>query len=50
MKQEYSIELLEEYEKVNFYSIRMAGEELTELGYKPFHLVKNQGRHFGACG
>ena len=31
MKQEYSIELLEEYEKVNFYSIRMAGEELTEL-------------------
>ena len=31
MKQEYSIELLEEYDKVNFYSIRMAGEELTEL-------------------
>ena len=31
MKQEYSIELLEEYENVNFYSIRMAGEELTEL-------------------
>jgi hypothetical protein len=23
--------LLEEYENVNFYSIRMAGEELTEL-------------------
>ena len=31
MRQEYSIELLEEYENVNFYSIRMAGEELTEL-------------------
>jgi hypothetical protein len=31
MKQEYSIELLEEYENVNFYSIRMAGEGLTEL-------------------
>ena len=31
MKQEYSIELLEEYENVNFYSIRMAGEELTEM-------------------
>ncbi len=31
MKQEYSIELLEEYEKVNFYSIRMKGAELTEL-------------------
>ena len=31
MKQEYSIELIEEYEKVNFYSIRMKGAELTEL-------------------
>ena len=31
MKQEYSIELLEEYENVNFYSIRMKNEELTEL-------------------
>ena len=31
MKQEYSIELLEENENINFYSIRMAGEELTEL-------------------
>lgn len=31
MKQEYRIELLEEYENVNFYSIRMAGKELTEL-------------------
>ena len=31
MRQEYSIELLEEYENVNFYNIRMAGEELTEL-------------------
>lgn len=31
MKQEYSIELLEEYDKVNFYSIKMAGEKLTEL-------------------
>ena len=31
MKQEYSIELLEENDKVNFYSIKMAGEELTEL-------------------
>ncbi len=43
MKQEYSIELLEEYENVNFYSIRMAGEELTEF-------IKNQGWHDGACG
>ncbi|MBQ8969314.1 MAG: hypothetical protein IJ064_06260 [Bacteroidaceae bacterium] len=31
MRQEYRIELLEEYENVNFYSIRMKGEELTEL-------------------
>ena len=31
MRQEYSLELLEEHEKVNFYSIRMAGEDLTEL-------------------
>ena len=31
MRQEYSIELLEEYENVNFYSIKMAGKELTEL-------------------
>ena len=31
MKQEYTIELLEEYDKVNVYSIKMAGEELTEL-------------------
>ena len=31
MQQEYSIELIEEYEKVNFYSIRMKGAELTEL-------------------
>ena len=30
MKQEYRIELLEEYENVNFYSIRMAGKELTD--------------------
>lgn len=31
MEQKYSIELLEEYDKVNFYSIRLAGEELTEV-------------------
>lgn len=31
MKQEYSVELIEEYEKVNFYSIRMKDAELTEL-------------------
>lgn len=31
MKQEYSIELIEEYEKVNFYSIRLKDAELTEL-------------------
>lgn len=31
MKQEYTIELIEEYENVNFYSIRLAGEELTEV-------------------
>lgn len=31
MRQDYTIELLEEYEKVNFYSIRLDGEELTEV-------------------
>ena len=31
MRQEYCIELLEEYDKVNFYSIRMHNAELTEL-------------------
>lgn len=31
MKQSYSIELVEEYENVNFYSIRLNGEELTEV-------------------
>ena len=31
MKQEYSIELLEEYEKVNFYSIRMAVAPYVKL-------------------
>jgi hypothetical protein len=31
MKQEYSIELVEEYENVNFYSIHLKDEELTEL-------------------
>lgn len=31
MRQDYTIELLEEYENVNFYSIRLAGEELTEV-------------------
>lgn len=31
MKQEYSIELIEEYDKVNFYSIRIKDAELTEL-------------------
>ena len=31
MAQEYSIELVEEYENVSFYSIRMKGSELTEL-------------------
>ena len=31
MRLEYTIELLEEYENVNFYSIRLAGEELTEV-------------------
>jgi hypothetical protein len=28
--QEYGIELIEEYENVNFYSIRMKDAELTE--------------------
>ena len=39
MKQEYSIELLEEHENVNLYSIKMAGEELTELEafFEKFH-------------
>lgn len=31
MKQEYTIELVEEYENVNFYSIHLKGEELTEM-------------------
>lgn len=31
MVQEYGIELIEEYENVNFYSIRMKDAELTEL-------------------
>lgn len=31
MNQNYSIELLEEYDEINFYSIHLCGEELTEL-------------------
>ena len=31
MKQEYTIELVEEYDNVNFYSIHLEGEELTEM-------------------
>ena len=31
MKQNYKIELVEEYENVNFYSIHLDGEELTEM-------------------
>lgn len=31
MSQKYSIELLEEYDNINFYSIHLDGEELTEL-------------------
>lgn len=31
MAQKYSIELVEEYENINFYSIRLEEEELTEL-------------------
>lgn len=31
MKQDYSIELVEEYENINFYSIHLQNEELTEL-------------------
>jgi hypothetical protein len=31
MKQEYKIELLEEYENVNFYSIHLERKELTEM-------------------
>ena len=30
-QQHYRIELIEEYEKVNFYSIHIDGKELTEL-------------------
>ena len=30
MEQEYSIELFEEYDNINFYTIRFDGEELTE--------------------
>lgn len=55
MRQEYCIELLEEHENVNFYSIRLAGERNvgsireTAGGHKPFYLVKNQRWHDGAC-
>jgi len=31
MKQEYTIELVEEYDNVNFYSIHLEGEALTEM-------------------
>jgi len=31
MTQKYSVELVEEYDKVNFYSIHLQDEELTEL-------------------
>lgn len=31
MRQNYKIELVEEYEKVNFYSILLEGNELTEM-------------------
>lgn len=31
MSQKYSIELIEEYENINFYSIHLEGEELSEL-------------------
>ena len=31
MKQKYTIELVEEYEKVNFYSIHLEDKELTEM-------------------
>ena len=31
MIQKYQIELVEEYENINFYSIRMENEELTEM-------------------
>lgn len=31
MDQKYSIELIEEYENINFYSIHLQGEELSEL-------------------
>ena len=31
MEQKYTIELLEEYKNVNFYSIHLEGEELTEM-------------------
>ena len=31
MRQEYTVELIEEHENVNFYSRRLAGEEMSEL-------------------
>ena len=31
MKQRYYIDLVEEYSNVNFYSIHLEGEELSEL-------------------
>jgi hypothetical protein len=30
-RQKYTIELVEEYENINFYSIHIEGEELTEV-------------------
>ena len=31
MSKKYSLELVEEYEAVNFYSLKLEGEKLTEL-------------------
>lgn len=31
MEQKYNIELIEEYEDINFYSIHLEGEELAEF-------------------
>ena len=31
MEQKYNIELIEEYEDINFYSIHLEGEELSEF-------------------
>ena len=54
--QYYNIELIEEYDKVNFYSIHLSDSELSEFEdffdkfpvaerHQSLHLIENQGWH-----